>query len=120
MYQGFFLAPHVVCTSFKRRHFYVSNFRGSWYEYQRHVIHAKRTDLIQSVSFQTAAQMIQFCQAIQLNSPVNAQFAPEPAYMPGYEDDVIMAAGTFVQGSSIELSADGPIDLLILHMYKVV
>jgi cystathionine beta-lyase family protein involved in aluminum resistance len=53
--------------------------------------------------------MIAFCQTIQASSPVNAQFAPEPAYMPGYEDDVIMAAGTFVQGSSIELTADGPI-----------
>ena len=53
--------------------------------------------------------MIQFCRAIQLHSPVNAQFAPEPAYMPGYEDDVIMAAGTFIQGSSMELTADGPI-----------
>ena len=44
-----------------------------------------------------------------MHSPVNAQFAPEPAYMPGYEDDVIMAAGTFIQGSSMELTADGPI-----------
>jgi cystathionine beta-lyase family protein involved in aluminum resistance len=61
------------------------------------------------VSFKTADQMIQFCKAIQANSPINAHFSPEPAYMPGYEDDVIMAAGTFVQGSSIELTADGPI-----------
>ena len=53
--------------------------------------------------------MIAFCRTIQANSPVNAQFLPEAAYMPGYEDDVIMAAGTFVQGSSIELTADGPI-----------
>ena len=67
------------------------------------------TDLIQSVSFQNAHQMVEFCRAIQANSPINAHFAPEPAYMPGYEDDVIMAAGTFVQGSSIELTADGPI-----------
>ena len=70
---------------------------------------AKRTDLIQSVSFQTAQQMIDFCREIQANSPINAHYAPEPAYMPGYEDDVIMAAGTFIQGSSIELTADGPI-----------
>ena len=47
-------------------------------------------------------QMIQFCKAIQMHSPVNVQFAPEPAYMPGYEEDVIMAAGTFIQGSSME------------------
>lgn len=53
--------------------------------------------------------MIDFCREIQANSPINAHYAPEPAYMPGYEDDVIMAAGTFIQGSSIELTADGPI-----------
>lgn len=68
-----------------------------------------RTDLIQSVSFQTAEQMVAFCQEIQAASPINAHYAPVPSYMPGYEDDVIMAAGTFVQGSSIELTADGPI-----------
>ena len=70
---------------------------------------AKRTDLIQTVQFDTKEQMIAFCQSIQHASPINAHFSPEPSYMPGYEDDVIMAAGTFVQGSSIELSADGPI-----------
>ena len=71
--------------------------------------HEPRTDLIQTVEFDTKEQMIQFCQSIQHASPINAHFSPEPAYMPGYEDDVIMAAGTFIQGSSIELSADGPI-----------
>ncbi len=70
---------------------------------------ATRTDLIQSVQFDDAEQMIAFCQAIQFASPVNAHFTPYPNYMPGYEDDVIMAAGTFIQGASIELSADGPI-----------
>ncbi|PTJ58891.1 hypothetical protein BUZ97_13775, partial [Mammaliicoccus sciuri] len=68
-----------------------------------------RTDLIQTVRFDTKAQMIQFCQSIQHNSPINAHFRPEPSYMPGYEDDVIMAAGTFIQGVAIELTADGPI-----------
>lgn len=108
MYQGFFMAPHIVAQALKGAIF-TSALLGSagmkttphWSE--------KRTDLIQSVSFQTPEQMIAFCQTIQENSPVNAQFRPEPAYMPGYEDDVIMAAGTFVQGSSIELTADGPI-----------
>lgn len=69
----------------------------------------RRTDLIQSVNFSSAEQMIKFCQMIQDNSPINAHYAPEPSYMPGYSDDVIMAAGTFIQGSSIELTADGPI-----------
>ena len=68
----------------------------------------KRTDLIQTVQFDAKEQMIAFCQSIQ-HASINAHFSPEPSYMPGYEDDVIMAAGTFVQGSSIELSADGPI-----------
>ena len=53
--------------------------------------------------------MIAFCQAIQYASPINSHVTPYPAYMPGYEDDVIMAAGTFIQGASIELTADGPI-----------
>lgn len=69
----------------------------------------KRTDIIQSVTFDTKEQMIAFCQSIQHASPINAHFSPLPSYMPGYEDDVIMAAGTFIQGSSIELTADGPI-----------
>jgi cystathionine beta-lyase family protein involved in aluminum resistance len=68
-----------------------------------------RTDLIQSVDFDTEEQMVHFCQAIQRNSPVNAYVVPYPSEMPGYEDHVIMAAGTFIQGSSIELSADGPV-----------
>lgn len=108
MYQGFFLAPHVVSQAVKGAIFtsalleHVGMITSPHYK-------EKRTDLIQSVSFQDAHQMIQFCRAIQANSPINAHFVPEPAYMPGYEDDVIMAAGTFIQGSSIELTADGPI-----------
>ena len=53
--------------------------------------------------------MVAFCQAIQFASPINSHVTAYPAYMPGYEDDVIMAAGTFIQGASIELTADGPI-----------
>ncbi|MGX9133753.1 methionine gamma-lyase family protein [Rummeliibacillus sp. JY-2-4R] len=108
MYQGFFLSPHVVAQALKGAIFTAAILEevgmtpSPRYD-------AKRTDLIQSVSFKTPEQMIQFCQSIQLNSPVNAHFAPQPAPMPGYEDNVIMAAGTFVQGASIELSADGPI-----------
>ena len=108
MYQGFFLAPHIVSQAVKGALFTSAVLEQIGMNTEPH-FSKKRTDLIQSVSFQTAEQMIQFCQAIQLHSPVNAQFAPEPAYMPGYEDDVIMAAGTFIQGSSMELTADGPI-----------
>ncbi len=107
-YQGFFLAPHVVSQALKGAIFTAAMLEeagmNTFPSY-----HAERTDLIQSVSFKTAEQMVAFCREIQANSPINAHYAPEPAYMPGYEDDVIMAAGTFIQGSSIELTADGPI-----------
>lgn len=107
-YQGFFLAPHVVAQSLKGAIFTSAMLEEVGMTTSPHYTD-QRTDLIQSVSFQTADQMVSFCQEIQAASPINAHFAPVPAYMPGYEDDVIMAAGTFVQGSSIELTADGPI-----------
>ena len=97
MYQGFFLAPHVVSQSLKG-----ALFTSLLLE----KINMKTSPTVQ---FETKEQMISFCQSIQHASPINAHFSPEPSYMPGYEDDVIMAAGTFIQGSSIELSADGPI-----------
>lgn len=108
MYQGFFMAPHIVSQALKGAIFTAALLETAGMTTSPHYTD-KRTDLIQSVSFETAEQMIAFCRTIQANSPVNAQFLPEAAYMPGYEDDVIMAAGTFVQGSSIELTADGPI-----------
>lgn len=108
MYQGFFLSPHVVSQALKG-----AVFTAAILERQGMVpeprFDAKRTDLIQSISFKNAEQMIAFCQVVQHNSPVNAQFAPEPSLLPGYTDEVIMAAGTFVQGASMEFSADGPI-----------
>lgn len=107
-YQGFFLAPHVVAQSVKGAIFTSALLEEVGMTTTPHYTE-KRTDLIQSVSFQTAEQMIAFCQEIQAASPINAHYAPIPSYIPGYEDDVIMAAGTFVQGSSIELTADGPI-----------
>lgn len=108
MFQGFFLAPHVVGEAlqgavFTSRLLELVGF-STTPRYD-----AKRTDLIQSVTFDTAEQMIKFCQAIQYASPVNAYVTPHPAPMPGYESDVIMAAGTFIQGASLELTADGPI-----------
>jgi len=108
MYQGFFLAPHVVSQAVKGALFTAALLDSYDLNTTPHYSE-KRTDLIQSVSFSNAEQMIAFCQTIQENSPINAHYAPEPAYMPGYTDDVIMAAGTFIQGSSIELTADGPI-----------
>lgn len=108
MYQGFFLAPHVVGQALKGAIFTAAmlekfgmNSNPKW--------DSPRTDLIQSVQFDERDSMVAFCQAIQYASPINSHVTPYPAYMPGYEDDVIMAAGTFIQGASIELTADGPI-----------
>lgn len=108
MYQGFFLSPHVVGEALKGAVFTSRLLELLGFITTPHY-QEKRTDLIQSVTFETPEQMIAFCQAIQQNSPVNSFVTPYPSEMPGYEDEVIMAAGTFIQGSSIELSADGPI-----------
>ncbi|TMN23648.1 methionine gamma-lyase family protein [Lentibacillus cibarius] len=108
MFQGLFMAPLIVGEALKgailtARFLDLAGFKTSP-GYQ-----AKRTDLIQSVTFNSAELMIAFCQAIQAHSPVNAFVKPYPSAMPGYEDEVIMAAGTFIQGASLELTADGPI-----------
>lgn len=108
LYQGFFLAPHVVGEALKGAIFTSRFLELAGFE-TTPAYQSKRTDLIQSVNFDSSEQMIAFCQAIQENSPVNAYVTPYPSEMPGYEDQVIMAGGTFIQGSSIELSADGPI-----------
>ncbi|MBN3555315.1 methionine gamma-lyase family protein [Fictibacillus nanhaiensis] len=108
MYQGFFLAPHVTAQALKGAVFTAAFLEELGME-TRPSFNAKRTDLIQSVIFNDRERMIKFCQAIQKASPINSYAIPYPDYMPGYEDDVIMAAGTFIQGASIELTADGPI-----------
>nr|WP_167628031.1 methionine gamma-lyase family protein [Listeria valentina] len=108
MYQGFFLAPHVVAQAVKGARFTAALLELCGIE-TKPKWNVKRTDLIQSVSFKEQAQMVTFAQAIQKFSPVNAHVLPVGAYMPGYENDVIMAAGTFIQGASLELTADGPI-----------
>ncbi|WP_173916429.1 methionine gamma-lyase family protein [Halobacillus sp. Marseille-Q1614] len=108
MYQGIFLAPHVVGEALKGAVFTAKLLDELGFETSPK-FNDKRTDLIQSVSFQTKEQMIRFCQSIQASSPINSHVTPYPSPMPGYESDVIMAAGTFVQGASLELTADGPI-----------
>lgn len=108
MYQGFFLAPHVTAQAIKGARFTAAMLAEVGVEADP-VWDAPRTDLIQSVSFHNKEKMVTFAQAIQAASPVNAHVLPIGAYMPGYEDDVIMAAGTFIQGASLELTADGPI-----------
>ncbi|QGH34618.1 hypothetical protein GI584_11495 [Gracilibacillus salitolerans] len=108
MYQGLFLAPHVVSEALKGAVFTSAYLQKLGYN-TTPAFDAHRTDLIQSVTFHSSEQMIAFCQAIQRQSPINSHVLPYPAPMPGYEDDVIMAAGTFIQGASLELTADGPI-----------
>ncbi|MEK3886875.1 methionine gamma-lyase family protein [Bacillus sp. FSL K6-3431] len=108
MFQGFFLAPHITGQALKGAVFTAAlleqigmNSLPKWND--------KRTDLIQSVQFSDQELMIEFCQAIQAAAPVDSYVTPYPSLMPGYKDEVIMAAGAFIQGASIELSADGPI-----------
>ncbi|MFQ3543242.1 methionine gamma-lyase family protein [Halobacillus rhizosphaerae] len=108
MYQGIFLAPHVVGEALKGAVF-TAKFLNELGFKTNPSYDVPRTDLIQSVSFENASQMVRFCQTIQAASPINSHVTPHPSPMPGYEDDVIMAAGTFIQGASLELTADGPI-----------
>lgn len=108
MYQGFFMAPHTVMESINGALLMSYVFEQLNME-PSPTYTEPRTDLIQSVSFNNEEEMITFTQMIQKSSPVNARFMPIPDLIPGYQNPVIMAAGTFVQGASLELSADGPI-----------
>jgi cystathionine beta-lyase family protein involved in aluminum resistance len=107
-FQGLFLAPHVVAQSIKGAIFASALFSLLGYE-TTPAFNEKRSDIIQAIQLGTPEKMVAFCQGLQTFSPVDAFVRPEPSAMPGYPDAVIMAGGTFVQGSSIELSADGPL-----------
>lgn len=108
-YQGFFLAPTVVASALKS-----AIFAADIYERFGFVASPgakeERHDIIQAIAFGTPERVISFCQGVQQAAPVDAHVIPEPYAMPGYHSDVIMAAGAFVQGASIELSADAPIE----------
>lgn len=106
--QGLFLAPHIVSEALKGAMLTSFVYKSLGFRVLPD-LDDKRSDIIQGIEFKSKEKMIAFCQGIQLASPIDSQFAPIPAPMPGYEDEVIMAAGAFVQGSSIEMSADGPI-----------
>ena len=107
-YQGLFLAPTVVAGALKG-----AIFAANIYERLGFAVipngTESRHDIIQAVAFHNPDALIAFCEGIQAAAPVDSYVTPEPWAMPGYDSDVIMAAGAFVQGSSIELSADGPI-----------
>lgn len=107
MYQGFFMAPHITAQALKAAVLCsaVLDKMGCEVDPRPDEI---RHDIIQSIKFESPEKVIAFCQGIQKGAPVDSFVVPEPWDMPGYQDQVIMAAGAFVQGASIELSADAP------------
>ena len=107
-YQGLFLAPHTTAQALKSALFAAAFFAALGYPVHP-VCQALRNDIIQSITLGSAEKLTAFCRGLQKYSPVDSHLKPEPAPMPGYPDPVVMAGGTFVQGSSIELSADGPL-----------
>ena len=108
LFQGLFLAPHVVSQAIKGAIFAAGMFAKLGYK-TLPLPEDVRGDIIQAIELGSAEKLIAFCGGIQKYSPVDSFATPEPWDMPGYADQVIMAAGTFVQGASIEFSADGPL-----------
>lgn len=107
-YQGLFMSPTVVAGALKGAIFAANIYEKLGFKVVPNSVES-RHDIIQAVEFNNKDAMIAFCEGIQAAAPVDSYVTPEPWAMPGYDSDVIMAAGAFVQGSSIELSADGPV-----------
>ena len=108
MYQGFFMGPTVAASALKSAIFAANLFEKYGFE-SFPSGSEERHDIIQAITFGKPEGLIAFCEGIQAAAPVDSSFAPEPWDMPGYDSKVIMAAGAFISGSSIELSADGPL-----------
>lgn len=108
LFQGLFMAPHTVGEALKGANLAAWTFAQAGYDVSP-AWDAVRTDIIQAVRFGAPEPLLAFCRAIQATSPVHAYVTPIPDVVPGYEDDVVMAGGTFIEGSTIELSADGPL-----------
>ena len=108
LFQGFFMAPHVVMQAVKTAVFAAAMMYLLGYDSHPRY-DEKRSDIIQRISLGSPEKMEAFCRGIQAGAPVDSFVSPVPAPMPGYDCDVIMAAGAFIQGSSIELSCDGPV-----------
>ncbi|MBQ9251816.1 MAG: methionine gamma-lyase family protein [Clostridia bacterium] len=106
-YQGLFMAPHTVCQAIKTALLASRLFENLGLKASPASTES-RADIIQAIQMQTPERLVAFCQGIQMASPIDSMALPEPWDMPGYEDQVVMAAGTFVAGASIELSCDGP------------
>ena len=107
-YQGLFLAPTVTAGALKGAIFAANLYEKLGYKVVPNSTES-RHDIIQAIEFGTKEGMVAFCKGIQAAAPIDSFVTPEPWAMPGYDSDVIMAAGAFVSGSSIELSADGPV-----------
>ena len=106
--QGLFLAPSVVRNALKTAILTAKVMESYGYEVEPKY-NEERVDIVQNIIFHDRDKLIRWCQGIQKGSPIDSNVIPVPAYMPGYDDDVIMASGSFTQGSSIELSCDGPL-----------
>ena len=106
--QGLFFAPSVVASSLKTAVFTSNILQKLGYEVEP-LYTDERADIVQTIRFGNEKDIIRYCQGIQMGSPIDSNSIPEPWDMPGYTDKIIMAAGAFTQGSSIELSCDGPI-----------
>lgn len=106
--QGIYMAPQIVATALK-----IAVFAATFFQNENYIVEPKphdvRADIVQTINFDNKKKLIKFCQSIQECSAIDSQYAPIPAPMPGYDCDIIMASGSFTQGSSIELSADGPL-----------
>lgn len=107
-FQGIFLAPQVVKNAVKSAHLFAKSFSSQGFS-ALPADNREAYDVVASIKMDSEKQLIAFCEAVQSVSPVDSNVIPVPWAMPGYQTDVIMAAGAFVQGSSIELSADSPI-----------
>ena len=108
LFKGFFYAPHTTAQALKTAALAAYMFEAAGFEVEPHFAD-ERYDIIQQVRCGSPELLCAFCRGIQKGSPVDSFVTPEPWEMPGYSDKVIMAAGAFVQGASIELSADGPL-----------
>lgn len=106
--QGFYMAPHTVCETLKGLVFCAALFEAKGFKTSPKW-NDKRSDIVQTVTCAKADLLLKFCQAIQNSAPIDSMLTLIPSMMPGYPCEVVMAAGAFVQGSSIELSADGPL-----------
>ncbi|WP_407308913.1 aminotransferase class I/II-fold pyridoxal phosphate-dependent enzyme [Desulfosporosinus sp. SB140] len=107
-YQGLFFSPLTVSEALKGAVFSAAFWRALGFEVHPEP-ESPRTDLIQAVKLGSRTKMIAFCQGLQKGSPLDSHIKPIPSEMPGYEDEIIMAGGTFIQGSTSEFSADGPL-----------